>query len=214
MADVAHFPVCLDLAGRRCLVVGGGVVAERRLAGLLEAGAAITVIAPALTPALAALAAEGRFRHEPRGYRDGDLAGFDLALAATDAGLVNAALAREGRARGVWVNAADDPANCTFILPALVRRGDLTVAVSTGGTSPALARAVREELERYLTADYATLAQIAAEARRELRAAGRAADATAWQRALGAEVRGLIVERGPEAAKRRLLELLGVTVCA
>lgn len=214
MADVAHFPVCLELAGRRCLVVGGGAVAERRIAGLLEAGAAITVIAPALTPALAALASEGRLRHEPRGYRDGDLAGFDLALAATDAGDVNAALAREGRARGVWVNAADDPANCTFILPALVRRGDLTVAVSTGGTSPALARAVREELERYLTADYATLAQIAAEARRELRAAGRAADATAWRRALGPEVRGLIVERGREAAKRRLLELLGVTLCA
>jgi precorrin-2 dehydrogenase len=214
MADVAHFPVCLELAGRRCLVVGGGVVAERRIAGLLEAGAAVTVIAPALTPALAALAAEGRLRHEPRGYRDGDLAGFDLALAATDAGLVNAALAREGRARGVWVNAADDPANCTFILPALVRRGDLTVAVSTGGTSPALARAVREDLERYLTADYATLAQIAAEARRELRAAGRAADAAAWRRALGPEVRRLIVERGPEAAKRRLLELLGVRVCA
>jgi len=214
MADVAHFPVCLELAGRRCLVVGGGAVAERRIAGLLEAGAAITVIAPALTPALAALASEGRLRHEPRGYRDGDLAGFDLALAATDAGDVNAALAREGRARGVWVNAADDPANCTFILPALVRRGDLTVAVSTGGTSPALARAVREELERYLTADYATLAQIAAEARRELRAAGRAADATAWRRALGSEVRRLIVEHGREAAKRRLLELLGVTVCA
>ena len=214
MADVAHFPVCLELAGRRCLVVGGGAVAERRIAGLLEAGAAITVIAPALTPALAALASEGRLRHEPRGYRDGDLAGFDLALAATDAGDVNAALAREGRARGVWVNAADDPANCTFILPALVRRGDLTVAVSTGGTSPALARAVREELERYLTADYATLAQIAAEARRELRAAGRAADATAWRRALGSEVRRLIVEHGREAAKRRLLELLGVTLCA
>ena len=214
MADVAHFPVCLELAGRRCLVVGGGAVAERRIAGLLEAGAAITVIAPGLTPALAALASEGRLRHEPRGYRDGDLAGFDLALAATDAGDVNAALAREGRARGVWVNAADDPANCTFILPALVRRGDLTVAVSTGGTSPALARAVREELERYLTADYATLAQIAAEARRELRAAGRAADATAWRRALGSEVRRLIVEHGREAAKRRLLELLGVTVCA
>src|SRR5438067_13923192 len=117
-----------------------------RAAGLIGAGAAITVIAPALTPALAALASEGRLLHEPRGYRHGDLAGFDLALAATDAGDVNAALAREGRARGVWVNAADDPANCTFILPALVRRGDLTVAVSTGGTSPALARAVREEL--------------------------------------------------------------------
>jgi precorrin-2 dehydrogenase/sirohydrochlorin ferrochelatase len=211
---MAYFPVFLELAGRRCVVVGGGVVAERRIAGLLAAGAAITVIAPTLTSALAALAAEGRLRHEPRGYRAGDLAGFDLAFAATDAGDVNGALAREGRARGVWLNAADDPVNCTFIMPALVRRGDLTVAVSTGGTSPALARAVREDLERYLTADYATLAQVAAEARRELRAAGRVADAEAWRRALGPEVRRLIVEGGREAAKRRLLELLGVTACA
>src|SRR5207247_4547617 len=109
---------------------------------------------------------------------------------AGEGGEGSGALVGEGRAGGVGVNAADDPAHCTFILPALVRRGDLTVAVSTGGTSPALARAMREELERFLTAEYAILAQIAAEARRELRAAGRAADATAWRRALGPEVPG------------------------
>lgn len=211
---MAYFPAFLELAGRRCLVVGGGVVAERRLAGLLVAGAAVTVIAPALTPGLAALAAEGRFRHEPRAYRAGDVAGFDLAFAATDTGDVNAALAAEARARGVWVNAADDPAHCDFILPALVRRGELTVAVSTGGTSPALARAVREELERYLTTEYVTLAEIAAEARRELRAAGRVADAAAWRRALAPDVRRLIVERGRGAAKRYVLERLGVVACA
>ncbi len=211
---MGFFPVFLELAGRRCLVVGGGLVAERRVEGLLAAGAAVTVISPALTPRLAALASEGRISHEPRGYRTGDLDGVDLAFAATDRGEVNAALAAEGHARGVWVNASDDPANCTFILPALVRRGDLTVAVSTGGTSPALARAIREELERYLTAEYATLAEIAAEARRAMRAAGLVADARTWRRALGPEVRRLIVERGPEAAKRHLLELLGVTSCA
>lgn len=211
---MGFYPVALELAGRRCVVVGGGVVAERRLAGLLAAGATVTVIAPTLTPALAALTAEGRIRHAPRAYRAGDLAGFDLAFAATDAGDVNAALAAEARARGVWVNAADDPAHCDLILPAVVRRGDLTVAVSTGGTSPALARAVREELERHLTADYATLAELAAEARRELRAAGRVADAAAWRRALGPDVRRLIVEEGREAAKRELLERLGVPACA
>src|SRR6184192_1374436 len=166
-----------------------------------------------MTRPLAALAAEGRIHHEPRGYREGDLAGADLAFVATDAGEVNAAVAREARERGLWVNAADDPARCTFILPALVRRGDLTVAVATGGSSPALARAIREELERYLTAEYATLAEIAAEARRELRAAGRVADAETWRRALGPEVRRLIVERGWEEAKRHLLERLGVAAC-
>jgi precorrin-2 dehydrogenase / sirohydrochlorin ferrochelatase len=206
---MGYYPVLLDLAGRRCVMVGGGGVAERRIDGLLTAGAEVIVISPRLTPTLTALVAEGRIYHEPRGYRDGDLAGADLAFVATDAGEVNAAVAREARERGLWINAADDPARCTFILPALVRRGDLTVAVATGGSSPALARAIREELETYLTDDYTTLASIAAEARRELRAAGRPVTADAWRRALGPEVRRLIVERGRDDAKHRLLELLG-----
>jgi len=206
---MGYYPVLLDLAGRRCLMVGGGSVAERRVDALLAAGAQVTVISPRVTQPLAALAAEGRIGLESRGYREGDLAGNDLVFVATDAGEVNAAVAREARERGLWINATDDPAHCTFILPALVRRGDLTVAVATGGTSPALARAVREELEAYLTAEYATLAAIAAEARREVRAAGRVVTAEAWRRALGPEVRRLIVERGRDDAKHRLLELLG-----
>jgi siroheme synthase-like protein len=206
---MGYYPVLLDLAGRRCVMVGGGIIAGRRVDGLLTAGARVTVISPRLTRTLAALAAEGRIDHEAREYRDGDLDGADLAFVATDAGEVNAAVAREARARGVWINAADDPARCTFILPALVRRGDLTVAVATGGSSPALARAIREELETYLTDEYTTLAAIAAEARREVRAAGRPVTADAWRRALGPEVRRLIVERGRDDAKHRLLELLG-----
>ena len=209
-AEMGYYPVLLDLAGRRCVMVGGGIIAGRRVDGLLTAGARVTVISPRLTRTLAALAAEGRIDHEAREYRAGDLDGADLAFVATDAGEVNAAVAREARARGVWINAADDPARCTFILPALVRRGDLTVAVATGGSSPALARAIREELETYLTDDYATLAAIAAEARREVRALGRPVTADAWRRALGPEVRRLIVERGRDDAKQRLLELLGV----
>ena len=211
---MGYFPVLLELADRWCVMVGGGMVAERRVDGLLAAGARVRVISPRTTRTLAALAAEGRIELESRGYREGDLEGADLAFVATDAGEVNAAVAREARDRGLWVNAADDPAHCTFILPALVRRGDLTVAVSTGGSSPALARAIREELEAYLTAEYATLAAIAAEARRELRAAGRLVTADAWRRALGPEVRRLIVERGRDDAKHRLLELLGVEACA
>jgi precorrin-2 dehydrogenase len=207
---MGYYPVLLDLTGRRCVMVGGGAIAERRIDGLLAAGARVTVISPRLTRALEALAADGRIEHEARGYREGDLAGADLAFVATDAGEVNAAVAREAQGRGVWINAADDPARCTFILPALVRRGDLTVAVATGGSSPALARAIREELETYLTEDYATLASIAAEARREVRAAGKPVTADAWRRALGPEVRRLIVERGRDDAKHRLLELLGV----
>jgi len=207
---MGYYPVLLDLAGRRCVMIGGGVIAQRRVESLLAAGAHVIVFSPRLTPALGTLAAEGRIEHEPRAYREGDLAGADLAFVATDKGEVNAAVAREARERSVWINAADDPARCTFILPALVRRGDLTVAVATGGSSPALARAIREELENYLTEDYATLASIAAEARREVKAAGTPVTADAWRRALGPEVRRLIAERGRDDAKQRLLEILGV----
>ena len=196
---MGYFSVLLDLTQRRCVMVGGGPIAERRVLSLLEAGAQVTVISPRATPALEALALEGRIALESRTYEEGDLAGAQLAFVATAAREVNLAVAREARARGVWINAADDPAHCTFILPAIVRRGDLTVSVATGGTSPALSRAIREELETYLTADYATLAALAAEA---------------WRRALGPEVRRLIVERGRDTAKLRLLELLGVETCA
>jgi precorrin-2 dehydrogenase/sirohydrochlorin ferrochelatase len=214
MAEMGYFPVLLDLTGRRCLMVGGGPVAERRIIGLLDAGAQVTVISPRVTPALAALAADGRISLQARHYLAGDLTGVDLAFVATAVREVNLAVAREAQERGVWVNAADDPAHCTFILPALVRRGDLTVAVATGGTSPALSRAIREELETYLTDEYATLAALAAEARREVRAAGQVVTADAWRQALGPEVRRIIVEQGRDAAKQRLLELLGVGACA
>jgi siroheme synthase-like protein len=109
----------------------------------------------------------------------------------------------------VWVNAADDPAHCDFILPSVLRRGALTVAVSTGGASPALARVVREELEACLPAGYAALADIAGDVRRSLRARGHAAGAQAWVRALDGEVRRLAVAGRVAEARRRLLERLG-----
>ena len=207
---MGFYPIALELEGRPCLVVGGGAVAERKVEALLEAGARVTVVSPTVTPHLASWAHEGKIHRVARAWERGDLAGHALVFVATDDGAVNAEVASEGRRGGVWVNAADDPDHCDFILPSVLRRGALTVTVSTGGTSPALARAIREELEAYLTDDYATLASIAAEARREVRAAGKPVTAEAWRRALGPEVRRLIVERGRDDAKHRLLELLGV----
>ncbi|MCL6641532.1 MAG: bifunctional precorrin-2 dehydrogenase/sirohydrochlorin ferrochelatase, partial [Candidatus Rokubacteria bacterium] len=159
---MGHYPVVLELAGRPCVVIGGGPVAERKVEGLLAAGAAVTVIAPRLTRRLQALAAEGRIGHVAREYAPGDLDGYRLAIAATDDGVVNAAVAREGRRRGVLVNAADDPVHCDFTLPAVLRRGALVVAVATGGACPALAAAVRDELGRRLGPEYAALADVAA----------------------------------------------------
>jgi len=202
------YPVLLDLRGRACVVVGGGIVAERRVAALLAAGAMVTVVSPRLTAALAADALAGRLRHAARGFAPADLDGATLAFAATDDGAVNGEVARAGRARGVWVNAADDPAHCDFLLPAVVRRGPLVVAVGTGGRSPALARAVREELETVLTEDHATLATLAGEVRVELHGRGLRATAEAWRAALGAEARGLIAAGRPAEARARMLARL------
>src|SRR5262245_52223395 len=179
---MGFYPVFLELEDRRCLVVGGGTVAERTVEGLLAAGAQVTVVSATVTPQLNALLVTGRIPPEARAYQPGDLGGFDLGFAATDDGAVNGTLAREGRSRGIWVNAADDLTNSDFILPGIVRRGSLTVAVGSGGASPALVRAVREDLERYLGPEYAELAELVADVRRELRARGRSPNGAAWSR--------------------------------
>lgn len=210
---MALFPLFVELAGRPCVVLGGGAVAERKVAGLLEAGAVVTIVSPVLTPALTALVSAGRIAHIERGYRPGDLAGASLAFAATDDGTINAAVAHEGRERGVWVNAADDPAHCDAILPAVVRRGAITIAVGTGGASPALARAVRERVELALPEAYGALAEIAGSVRRELRAAGRRATAEAWQDALRDGLTPLLEGGGRDEAARRLRARL-VAACA
>jgi siroheme synthase-like protein len=202
---MGFYPVLVELAGRQCLVVGGGSVAEAKAEGLLDAGARITVISPSLTPRLAASAAAGRIHHERRDYRGGDLEGMALAITATDSSETNAAVAREGQRRGVWVNAADDPAHCDFILPAILRRGRLVVAVSTGGASPALAAAVRDELAIHLGDEYAALAEVASDVRRALRSERRGVNARAWREALSDTELRRLVARGDRAAARRHL---------
>jgi precorrin-2 dehydrogenase / sirohydrochlorin ferrochelatase len=206
---MAYYPLCLEMAGRPCLVVGGGPVAERKVAGLLDAGAWLTVVSPTATEALYAWARADRIRLVEREYAAADLAGHPVVFVATDDGRVNAAVARDAWAAGLLINAADDPAHCDFILPAVVRRGDLTVAVSTGGASPALARTVRDEIGAFLDRDdYAALARVAADARRTLRERGRAAPWERWHAALDDEVRELARTDRLDAARARLLERL------
>src|SRR5438552_4288433 len=171
-AMATYFPVGLNLAGRWCLVVGGGPVAARRVRSLHEAGARIVVVAAEvaarLEHELRALAEEVRLRP----FVAEDLDGMFVVVAATDDRGVNREVAQLARSRGILVTCVDDPANCDFVLPAVIRRGAVQVSVSTGGASPALARHLRRLLDRLLPAEYAQLAEALAAVRARLRRAG------------------------------------------
>ena len=206
---MGYYPVFLEMKDRRCVVIGGGAVAERKVEGLVAAGANVTVISPGMTDGLKELLKQGAIRHVAREYQGGDRAGYDLFFVATDNSEINAMVFSEARSLRIWVNSADDPDHCDFILPAVIRRGDLTVAVSTGGASPAVTRAIREELDEYFTADYARFVQIAGEVRRVLREKSVSPSASAWNRALQGDFRRLIKEGRPVKAKELLLETLG-----
>jgi precorrin-2 dehydrogenase/sirohydrochlorin ferrochelatase len=206
---MTYYPVFIEMEGRRCLVIGGGREALRKVEGLLAAGARVDLISPELTPEIARLRDAGEISVDQRPYREGDLEGYEVCMVATDDGAVNADVAAEGKRLRVWVNAADDPVNCDFILPAVIRRGSITVAASTGGGSPALARRLREELEAYLTEEMPALADLLKEVRADLRSRDKMPDAEVWQDAIDEHLRVLLAQRKYRQAKARLLEALG-----
>ena len=164
-------PVTLVVEGRRCVVVGGGAVAARKVDLLRRAGGAVFVVAPRLADELRALVSENRICHAARAFAPRDLAGAVLAVAATGDRAVNAAVAAAAGKRGIPVNVVDDPALCTFTMPAIVERGPVSVAVATGGASPTLARRLRAAIERALPHGIGALADFAAAHRRAVKAA-------------------------------------------
>ncbi len=141
------FPIFVKLEGRPVLLVGAGPVGESKIGGLLSAGAAVTVVAPAATPAIRRLADEGTVVWHPREFDPNDLTGMALVVAAVPKEVAES-ISREARVRGIFVNSVDDPDNCDFYYPAVVNRGDLQIAISTAGHSPALAQRIRIELEQ------------------------------------------------------------------
>ncbi|MFH1002774.1 MAG: bifunctional precorrin-2 dehydrogenase/sirohydrochlorin ferrochelatase [Chloroflexota bacterium] len=179
-----YYPLFLDLAGKRCLVVGGGEVARRKVMMLLEYGGSVEVISPELCPELAALANSGQVTATRRQYRNDDLKNASLAIAATGHTEVNRQVAAEARRQKVLVNVVDDPEISDFIVPSYLRRGDITVAVSTSGKSPALARKIRTRLETDLGKEYAALADLIAEVRAEVKRQKIKVDSDGWQEAL------------------------------
>ena len=172
-----YYPVSLEVAGRPCLVVGAGPVAARKAAGLLACGAVVTVIAPDVSAAMAALSPLTVLR---RPFTAGDTTAFRLVITATGDRAVDGAVSAEAEAAGIWVNSADDPARCTFILPSVHRDGAVTIAVSTGGASPALASWLRRRLGTQCES-VGDLARLLAEARRRLHEAGVSTETVRWE---------------------------------
>jgi precorrin-2 dehydrogenase/sirohydrochlorin ferrochelatase len=168
-----YFPAFLDLRGRRCLVVGGGPIGERKARDLLACQASVVVVTPRLTAGLAALVADGLVAHRPRGFRRSDTRGCAVVVAATGEPALDAAVAAAARRRHALVNVVDDAAHCDFIVPSVLRRGQLQIAVSTGGRSPALARDIRRRLEPLFDADFGAVVEAAGRERARARAVAR-----------------------------------------
>ncbi len=165
----SYYPIFLNLQAKRCLVVGGGEIASRKVQGLLEAGAVVMVVSPALTEALLGLAQQGAIQYAARPFQDDDVVGCALVVGATNQPAVNDAICKAARQRGIWVNIVDTPDACDFIAPAIVRRGALQIAISTGGNSPTLAKRIRAQLEQIYGPEYAEFLAWLGEERERIR---------------------------------------------
>ncbi|BBL74331.1 siroheme synthase CysG [Methylomagnum ishizawai] len=203
-------PIFLKLAGQQCLVVGGGEVAARKVATLLKAGGAVTVLAPALGAALAPLAADRRIAHLAKVFEPADLAGFQLVISATDHREVNEQVHAAATRRNLPVNVVDCPELCSFIFPAIVDRSPVVIAVSTGGASPVLARLIRAKLESALPPAYGRLADLAEKFRQGVKQAVHEPHRRRhfWERALGGVVADLMFAGREAEAERHLGNLL------
>src|SRR6266542_6266958 len=165
LMETPLYIACLRLGGRPCLVVGGGEVGLEKVEGLLACDGEVTMVAPAAVPALEEYAREGSIRWEQREFRDADLDGKFLAIAATSVTEVNISVYEEAERRSMLCNVVDVPPLCSFILPAIVRSGPIAVAISTAGASPALAKRMKREIAELYGAEHAELAAILNDAR-------------------------------------------------
>ncbi|HVR95949.1 MAG TPA: bifunctional precorrin-2 dehydrogenase/sirohydrochlorin ferrochelatase [Thermoanaerobaculia bacterium] len=207
-----YYPVYLDLQGRPCVVIGGGRLAEEKVRGLLAAGAAVTVIATDVDTEIREAVGTGRITWIPRVYQRGDLAGAALAFVAGQDPETVAAVWREGKERGTLINTVDDVPHCGFIAPSIVRRGDLTVAISTSGKAPALAVRLRQRLEGMLGDEHARFLEMAGTIRQPLaeRHPDFATRRELWYRLVDSDVLDLLRSGDETSARARFEEILGV----
>jgi siroheme synthase-like protein len=204
------YPVYLNLRNKRVVVVGGGAVAERKVESLIGTGASIVLISPEVTSRLDSLAKSNHIQLHRRAYSSGDCAGAVLVFSASDDAKVSASVFEEATKAGAFVNTADQPSLCDFIMPAVVRRGDVAIAISTGGTSPGLAAQLRRKIGRIIGPEYAKLAQLLSKARPEIRS--RVPDAEQRKalhyRILTSDIIGRLKRNDNAGAERRLREII------
>ncbi len=202
-----YYPAFLNLSGKRCIVVGGGKVAERKIVSLVRAGASVWVISPEITARLERLKSDGAINHVSRGYRKGDLKNAFLAIAATSNERVNRAISIDAP---FLVNVVDVPELCNFIVPAVVDRGPLTIAVSTGGASPAMAAEVRKELELLYGDDLGRYRAFLSKLRKEVMEsiADKKARETFLRQAASEKIMSILRSEGFNKAKESVLKEL------
>lgn len=207
---MTFYPVYLNLDGRRVVVIGGGRIAERKIEGLLATRASIVVISPRITRRVEGLVRSKLIEWKKRTYASGDCAGAALVFSATGDPFVRTAVFEEARAARIIVNTVDDPAFCDFIMPAVIRRGDLTVAISTAGSSPALAARLRRKLSKILGQEYARMLELMSRVRPEIRRRFEDPDdrKDVHYRIVSSEVLGLLKNKDHDAADRRVREIM------
>jgi len=203
-----YYPVYLNLAGKRCVIVGGGTIAQGKIAALRQAGAAITLISPDATPGIQRAAQRGDVEWLARKYQPGDLDGAFIAVAATNVWHVNREIYEEADRLGVLLNVVDDPDLCTFIAPSIVKRGPVTLAISTGGASPALARKLRETLVNDANLKWADLAGVLGRARKLIKEQRTAVDPERWQCCITEDLLQMAQDGQEEQALETLLSRL------
>ena len=206
-----YYPVNLDVQNRGCLVVGGGTVGERKVKTLLECGARVTVIAPLVTEYLHGLASEDRIRLKVRAYQPSDADGQFLVIGATGDEEVNRQISEDASGRGMLCNIADCPKACTFVLPAIVCQGDLVIAISTSNKSPALAKRIRQALEKEFGPEYATLLKVMGAIRERLLAEAKSPEShkQKFERLLNEGLLEMIREERTQEVSQLLQDALG-----
>lgn len=209
-----YYPIYLDITNKRCIIVGGGDVAERKAERLLDFGAHVSVVGKSLTPLLETMKREGRIEHVEADYDEAFLRDAFLVIGATDRDDINAKISRDCKNKGVLVNIVDDPEKCDFILPSIMQQGDLLIAISTGGKSPALAKKMRHELEKLYGPEYQTLVKVMGNLRERLVMKGQSSNENKqlFESVIHSDILQHIKDKNWEHVKKIIYDITGVEI--